>query len=180
MNKRGIELASSILVILIVSVLLFGLASTITYRILCSSEEKIASYTQQQRDALERRLATGASVVVADASKTTEQSSSICGGARSSGAEFLIGVRNDGVAEDKFTATCDGVQLERDGQLVDSSTLCGTVQTLQELPLQVGERGSLPVVINVPRTADPGRYIYAINVQSDSVDRTVNLYLLVE
>lgn len=188
MNRRGIELASSLIVILIVSIIIFGLASTVTYKILCTSESKLDSYSEQSRQALEKRMASGASVVVADASKSAEQPSSICRSSNFLGADYLIGVRNDESASTEIIATCFDVQLETapGAPLVPASPVDCTnnVQKSDTGTLRRGERDSIPVVVNLPNDAIPGRYVVTMELTNTIVgstfNRKVNLYLTLQ
>ncbi len=182
MDRRGFELAAGLIVILIASIVIFALAGTVTYKVLCSSESKLDSYSEQQRQALEKRLSSGSSVVVADAAKSADQPSSICTSKTSLGADYQIGVRNDGTVEDSFIAECLQVQLERPDGTLDPAdpSLCSTMySSVDTRPLIVGARGSIPVIVNLPQDADPGRYIITLDVRDSLVtfSRKVTLYL---
>ncbi len=186
MDKRGFELAAGLIVILVASIIVFALAGTVTYKVLCTSEDKLDSYSQNQVQALEKRLSTGAAVVVADASKSAEQPSSICISSSSLGANYLIGVRNDGPNPSEIIADPIEVLLEPVGGGTPATSNTVTTRNVQSVPtgeLKVGARGSIPVIVNLPSNAKPGRYIITMEVSdtnSSGLYRKVNLYLTLQ
>ena len=132
--------------------------------------------------ALEKRLATGASVVVADASKSANKPSSICQTSSSLGADFLIGVRNDEAAAASMSADCTSFFLEPIGggsAISPSAGDCDAVQSVSTGNLKVGARSTIPVIVNLPSDAEPGRYVITMEV-GGTATRVVNLYLTLE
>jgi hypothetical protein len=176
-NRRGIELPASMLIILIISIVVFGFAGGLTYRLVCGAEDRLAMLSAAQENELERRLATGSSVIIPDSTKRARAPSSLCSSSRVAGAVYALGIRNDEPDEQTFTIECSNP----DGSLAQD---CDTIQHRDEVTLAPGQREVLAIVANVNPQTPKGRHVYTMTVtNSDSpptFSRSVNFYLDVE
>lgn len=181
LDRRGIELPVSFIIILVVSMIVFGLGAGVTYTLVCGAEDQLASLSAQQQQEVERRLLTGPAVIIPDATKNAEQPSSICGGASVPGASYALGIRNDGNTQTTYTIECSykGIEAVSAGSVCDADI----VQFRPTVMIEPREREVLAVVVNVDPSTLPGRHVYTMTVtdQNDATfERSVNFYLDVE
>jgi hypothetical protein len=175
MNKRGIELAANIIIILIISIIVFGLATTLTYKIFCASGSKIDQLDAATEKRIEQLLNSGAAVTIADPSKTTKQSASFCSSDQPS-ASFLLGIRNDLVnaPATQFEIQCEYSGAEQpDGTIVstgayaadcaDSSSPWGYQMTQSLVTVDAGRKIPLRILF-APKKAPAGKQVFTIRV----------------
>lgn len=94
-DKKGLELAANTIVLLIVGVVILTLAISLSYGVFCSAEEYSQQVDAQSQQQLERLLAGGGKVRVADNSKRAVRAgSAICGSQSGYTAEFTLGIQN--------------------------------------------------------------------------------------
>jgi hypothetical protein len=177
LNRRGIELPVSMIIILIISIIVLGLASSLTYTLVCSAEDKLVSFNVQQEKELERRLMSGAAVIIPDATKSAEQPSRICGGGSVPGAVYALGIRNDNSVETEFTITCEYKGVDA---APPSNPGCTNIQFRDATTISLGERDILALVANVDSSMAVGRHVYTMHVLGGETDKKVSFYLDVE
>jgi hypothetical protein len=123
-NKKGIELAAGFIVILIVSLVMFGLATGLTYKLFCSSEGTIQDLDESASKELEQRLNSGARVQIPDAAKQAKQPASFCGGSFTPFSQYSLGIRNDFPAEKNFKIECAYKGYDEDGDFTAADEPC--------------------------------------------------------
>lgn len=176
LNRRGIELPVSMIIILVVSMMVFGLAMGLTYKLVCSAEDQLLTVNAQQEQEIERRLLTGPAVIIPDATKSAEQPSTICGGASSAGVVYALGIRNDNPTNTTVTLSClyKGVEVAN-----PTGDPCGeNVQFWPTVEIDRGQRVVTPVAVNVNASMLPGRHVYTMTVTGLEVGlRSASFYL---
>ncbi len=185
LNRRGIELPVSMIIILIISMVVLGLAGSLTYTLVCSAEDKLVSFNAQQEKELERRLTSGAAIIIPDATKSANQPSSICGSGSIPGAVYALGIRNDNAVETAFTITCEYKGV---GAVTPSDSSCTNIQFRGTTTIPLGDRDILALVANVDPDMAVGRHVYTMRVLSNlpgetgngETDKKVSFYLDVE
>ena len=179
LNRRGIELPVSMIIILIISIVVLGLAGSLTYTLVCSAEDKLVSFNAQQEKELERRLTSGAAIIIPDATKSANQPSSICGGGSVPGAVYALGIRNDNSVETEFMITCEykGVDPNFASEPLPS---CTNIQFRDVTTIPLGDRDILALVANVDSSMPAGRHVYTMHVLGGETDKKVSFYLDVE
>jgi hypothetical protein len=190
MNARGLELATNVLVVLIVSIVTLGLAGGITWKIFCSSSDRIDQLDAQAEKYIEQRLTSGAAVQVPDAAKSAKAPASFCGARAPAYAEFGLGVRNDANVPATFSITCtyDGVEQGTSFTPTVGTEDCtsGRWATQFKGTLELGgrERDTVLMIFNVPSGVSAGRHVFTVRVH-DQADPAVlygaaKIYLSVE
>lgn len=180
LSRRGIELPASMLVILIISIVTLGLASGLTYKLVCSAEDQLSSFNDQQEREIERRLLSGAAVIIPDATKAAERPSSLCGGSSVPGAVYALGIRNDNVAETAFVIDCAYKGVYATGVGGGS---CDKVQFWPTAEIALSERAVLAISTNVDPSMEVGRHVYSLRIHSEptgETDKKVSFYLDVQ
>ena len=110
LDKKGLELAANTIVMLIVSIVIFGFAMSISYGVFCGAQEYSAEVDAQSQQQVKRLLSSGGKVQVADNTKKAQSRGSVlCGGQRTVGAEFTLGIRDQGNTEESmYTIEVEG------------------------------------------------------------------------
>lgn len=192
MNKQGIELAASFIVVLIISIIIFGLASALTYKLFCASENKITQLDASTQKQVDQLLQSGGRVTIPDASKTTKATSSFCGSSVA-GAVFALGVRNDLLSSSSFTVSCEYAGLEGSPDFGTNPVDCANSPFIvQPFSTSGGditwnidprERASKLLVITPTADAKPGKNIFNIRVsgpQASDFYGGATIYLTVQ
>lgn len=188
MRRRGLELAASILVTLIVSIIVLGLAGGITWQLFCGANERVDAIDAQAQKYIEQRLTSGAAVQAPDASKTAKAPASFCGGRAPASAVFGLGVRNDGNTRATFMLVCtyDGVEKAETFTQVGQDCAGGAwrAQYASTMELDARERDTLLMVFNVPSGISSGRHTFTVRAFDEASPSTLygaaKLYLTVE
>lgn len=170
MNSKGIELAASLIVILIASIIIFGLALGITYKIFCASAAKVEQLDSQTEKLVEQKLDSGARVAMPVNTKTAAGSASFCGGGSSPSAAYALGIRNDNTWSTRFTVHCKYEGVEQNDKLTmpDSPSIladCSNViQQSGDVTLDAKMKTTKIVVINAPPGIEKGTHMFTISV----------------
>lgn len=186
MKKRGLELAANLLVVLIISVVVLGLAGGITWKIFCASGDKIEQLDAQAEKYIEQRLTSGAAVQAPDASKDARPPAGFCGAKAPAYAEFGVGVRNDFNDAVLFTIECayDGYEVGSAFTAVGEPCSGGTwkAQYTSQLSLEARAKDTAVFLFNVPPAAKMGRHVFTIRVKDDAGEAygATKLYLTVK
>jgi hypothetical protein len=187
-NRKGIELAASFIVILIISLVMFGLATGITYKLFCASGEKIEQLDAATEKQIEQRLNSGALVQIPDATKTSQRSAGFCGGSTAASASFVLGIRNVYPAEQSFTVTCESKgRIVGDELYTPSEELCDYLQMPDAFPVAAKGTTSRLLVLTIPQesTLEEGKYMLTIIVDNPDPSTTQpygaqNIYFTLE
>lgn len=95
-DRRAIELATNIIVMLIVGILIFVLSLGITFGVFCATQEISEDVSLQNERRVEQLLSGGGRVSVADNTKVAQMRGNIlCGMSRERTADFVLGIGND-------------------------------------------------------------------------------------
>lgn len=181
MNRVGIELAASMIVILIVSILMLGMAGGITYRLFCASGDKIDQIDAATQAQLERKLDSGAAVQIPDSGKSAKSSAGFCGRSSVSGAVFSIGIRNDFQADTTFTVECVEDKLQLVGGALGESSLCDEMQGEGDVDVAATQKETELLVVNVPPGTPSGKHVLTVQVlAAGELYGAANIYLMVE
>jgi hypothetical protein len=176
MNKRGIELAANFIIVLIISIIVFGLASALTYKIFCASGDKIAELDSATEKRVEQLLDSGAAVNIPDASKKAKSVAGFCGEEAGSSANFVLGIRNDFNSATTFTFDCSysGMVQPDDTIALPSNAFssgpgsCDVLWNWQhsdtDVVVPAREKKSSTILFNVPSQAPEGKHVFTISV----------------
>ncbi len=169
MNKRGIELAASFIVVLIVSIIMLGLAGGITYKIFCASGEKIEQLDSQTERLVEQKLASGSRVTIPLPTKEVRSVANFCGEDAAPGAVFGLGIRNDLIQNADFQITCDAKGVEDpNGALTPSANPIDCDADWQfdrgDISIPSREKVTRLLVLNVPGDASDGKHVFTFTV----------------
>lgn len=151
------ELAANTVVILIVSMVILALATTLTYRVVCSAEDFSSRLDAQSSGQTDRLLSGSGDVVVGDNEKTAKiEGSMICGSGRTRVAEFTLGIRNSGSGEGTFS-----VDVQPSGApLAPADT---AIFFDDSITLQPGETHAMVILITDASGLE-GQYTYDVKV----------------
>ena len=159
-DKRGMEVAASTIVMLIVGIVVLGFSLMITQNLFCSAQEYEATISSQNQQEINRLLAGGGNVVVPNNAKTARtQGSFICGSSRTQAVDFALGIQNRGQGPAEYVISISRESPE--GDLFDNEILFG----LDDIRLGPGEQVVETFIINLPLNAPPGQYQYLVHVQ---------------
>lgn len=94
-NKKALELAANTIVMLIVAVIIFTLAMGLTYNVFCEAQDYAADLDGQSDQEIERLLAQGGQVEVANNIKSPQPPSGLlCTRQATAAATFTLGIKN--------------------------------------------------------------------------------------
>jgi hypothetical protein len=183
-NKRGVELAANFLVILIISVILFGLASGLTYKIICSSEKKIDQLDESSDRVIEQKLNSGANVQVPVNIKNVNSGASFCGERGRGGASFTLGIRNDLDTLVELNLKCIYRGTEADNYGLSDNCDDWQFDATKEGTYALAAREKIPAltVFTVPAGVTAGKHMFTLRVQrpDDSLYGASNVYIVVK
>ncbi len=174
-GRRGIEIASGTIVMLIVSIVVLGLALTLTYNVFCQAEVMAEQISTQNRDQINRLLTTGGRVVIPNNNQEARvQGSFICGSSRSQPVEFVVGIQNRQQTTQALTVTLEyeGTTANPPPSLFPDSHLIAIFDTAandaqvisQLITLEAGETFMGTFIVNLPLDTPPGQYTYTLVV----------------
>ncbi len=176
LNKRGIELAASTVVILLVAIVILGMAFTLTYKALCAAVHYSNTVDSQTQNQIDRLLAGGGRVVVADNSKTAKMTGSpLCGGSSQKTAMFAIGIKNTGASMNSFKINVIAANPKQEGN--------GQIQYFTDtLDIKPGQTKYESVLITPPTNIDAKQFIYTVTVDegTSTVYGVQHLYVSLE
>ena len=167
MDKRGIELAANFIIILIISIVVFGLATGLTYKIFCASNTKLDSLNAESERRVEQLLTSSAAFTIADSSKSAKSVASFCAGSSKPAASYLIGIRNDGLDTRTFSIACeyDGMQIGDGLPRAVAGQDCDTpwdVQYPQAITLAGRAKDTKLLIINAPPEVENGKHVFTL------------------
>lgn len=186
MNKRGIELAASFIVVLIVSIIMLGLAGGITYKIFCASGAKIEQLDSQTERLVEQKLASGSRVTIPLPTKEVRSVANFCGEDAAPGAVFGLGIRNDLIQDDTFTIECTakGVEDSTGALTTTGKTImdCDADWQFDRNPITISSREKVTrlLVLNVPGGVSEGKHVFTFTVtNAGQTYGAANVYVVV-
>ncbi len=183
LGKRGMEIAAGTIIMLIVSIVVLGLALTLTYNVFCAAEDTARDISSQNRDQINRLLTSGGRVVVPDNNREARvEGSFICGSSRSQAVDFAIGIQNRGQTQGGFNVQVNfegatdnsGGEIDTAGLFGDNHLLISigdqdpssgvTSIDISNLNIPNGQTVMGTLIVNLPLNAPQGQYQYSIRV----------------
>lgn len=169
-NKRGIQLSISFIVIIILSIVVFSFGIYFLHSIFTEAQEMKQNIDQRTEAEIERLLDDGSRVAIPHYRKTI---------ARGHGDVFGLGILNVVGEEEKFDITVECEKLIKPDKIED---VCGDVEAIMisnQITLQNNERRTIKILINVPRDAESGTYIFNVGVSygGEAYDTMKKIYV---
>ena len=161
-SRKGLQLAASTLVLLIVGIIILGSAIALTYNVVCAAETYTNAVDSQTQSRINRLLLqSGSEVYVGDNTQTAEKSGGVfCGGSSDYTAKFVVGIKNVEAAP---------VQLELEIARVVPAPEVLSPPELQFFasPQQIsqGETIATTVLFVSDPAMDPGQYVYRLRAK---------------
>ncbi|MDO8741049.1 MAG: hypothetical protein Q7J54_05760 [Candidatus Woesearchaeota archaeon] len=157
-NKKGMELSINFIVMLILAIVVFGLAVTLTYKFMQQAYTTQRELDQQTRAQILDALDTGAKVAVIPESINIRTGKSDIVG---------IGIRNILDSGDTFSISVKwSAAIDEQGETISTATegttkwfIYPTTKTIKKF-----ERDAVGVAFNIPGGAKAGTYIYDVMV----------------
>ncbi|MBI2129178.1 hypothetical protein HYU07_02970 [Candidatus Woesearchaeota archaeon] len=157
-NKKGMELSINFIVMLILAIVVFGLAVTLTYRFMQQAYATQKDLDQQTRAQILDALDTGSKVAVIPNSINVRAGKSDVAG---------IGIRNILDSGDTFSISVKwDAAIDEKGETISTATeattkwfVYPTTKTIKKF-----ERDIARVAFNIPGGAKAGTYIYNVMV----------------
>ncbi len=159
MNKRGIALSINFLVIIIISIVVFGSGIAFLYKLMGSAEEFKGSLDTKTAEQLNRLLVDQGQKVALPRQSVQTEAGKI--------STFGVGILNiqESKYGTKFTVKIQAsVAVDKDQKPLSLPGKEWLIYNSGPYVIKENEHKSIPLGISVPKTAKKGTYIFNVNV----------------
>ena len=159
-SRKGLELAMSTFIVIIVSLMILGSALYMTRLVFCQAEDYAVNIDRQSERRIEELMSSGAKVAIADNSKSARTSGTfICSGATRPTANYALGIRN---------TMNQPLEVSVNVQQTDPTSPLNTIIFFPgndvKFTIGAGQTRNINIVIELVREAKRGQYIYTARV----------------
>ncbi|MFH1769942.1 MAG: hypothetical protein ABH828_00095 [archaeon] len=147
MNKKGFELSANMMVVIILSLVLFGSGMVIFSKVIGGGKEIETGLTEQMREKLDAAMDDGSLIVIPQTTMHVQQGNT---------AKFTVGFWNELDEEIEFKLNVEGVEGPWPGQISYANTY----------PLKHNERAHALIAINVPKGISRGQYAFNVEIEN--------------
>ncbi|MCF7860701.1 hypothetical protein K9M79_00525 [Candidatus Woesearchaeota archaeon] len=161
MNKKGLELSINFIVILVISIAIFGMGIYFVSTIFIGSSDVIKTISQQEETQLEKRLMTGREkVVIPIETKTMKRGEAVV---------FGIGIFNNMGSTKTFSVDVTPGPMYKEDRSIELTPTPGVVtENPVDQIVKNNEYKIARLTVRAPPNTDKGRYQINIQVKDDT------------
>lgn len=171
MNKKGFELSANMMVVIILSLVLFGLGMVIFAKVISSGRQIEAGLTERMREELDAAMDDGSLIVIPQTTIRVQQGNT---------AKFTIGFWNELPTESNNPRTFTLNVVLVSGQ--DGWKPEAQISFAPSYDLKQNERAHALVAINVPKGTLRKQYAFNVEIKEDGIlytDKMNRIYVVV-